>query len=342
MKRTTILLWILILTVMIGMTGCETGGTAGDELNSKEFFAMDTYMTVRGYQADDELLNDASKAVTDLEKLISTTYDASEIAQINEAGTGVVTGEAEELLRSALDLCGEMDGALDISVYPVVKAWGFTTDHYQIPEKDELASLLEKVDYHRINLSEDGTVSLGDGMQIDLGAVAKGYAGDMLAELFTEAGVTSAIFSLGGNVQCLGSKPDGSPWKVAIQDPESEGVIGILPVIGKAVVTSGGYERYFQGDDGEIYWHIMDPATGRPAKNGLISVTIVGDSGIRSDALSTALFVMGPEKAADYWRTHRDFEMVLVTEDHEIQVSRGIADDFSKENGTEYTVSVIE
>lgn len=339
MKRVFTLSLVLILILTL-LTGCQ-GGSA-DELNGKEFFAMDTYMTVRGYEADDELLDSAAKAVTDLEKLISTTYDASEIAQINEAGTGTVTGEAAELLEEALALCGEMQGTLDISIYPIVKVWGFTTKDYRIPSDEEIASLLEKVDCSRIEVKEDGTVTLDDGMEIDLGAVAKGYAGDMLAELFSEAGVTSAIFSLGGNIQCLGSKPDGSPWRVAIQDPESEGVIGILPVTNKAVVTSGGYERYFQGEDGEIYWHIMDPATGRPAKNGLISATAVGDSGIRCDALSTALFVMGPEKAAEFWRARRDFEMVLVTEDHEILVSAGIADDFEPENGIPYSVSVIE
>ena len=346
-KRTTIALLIGIMVFTTLLAGCRSGTdpaeTGGDptELNSKEFFAMDTYMEIRGYGASEELLDEASKAVTDLEKLISTTYDGSEIAQINAAGNGTVTGEAEELLLESLFLCDELQGTLDISIYPVVKAWGFTTGEHRIPEDSEIDALLEKVDYQKVLLNDDGTVELGEGMQIDLGAVAKGYTGDMLAELFTDAGITSALFSLGGNVQCLGSKLGGSPWNVGIQDPESEGILGTVPVINKAVVTSGGYERYFEGPDGEIYWHIMDPATGRPAKNGLISATIVGDSGIRCDALSTALFIMGPDKAADFWRSHKDFEMILVTEDHRILVSEGIAEDFTPESGLDYTVETI-
>ena len=345
MKRKAIVFLIMTMLIMM-LPGCS-GSTApaeGDngDLKSKEFFAMDTYMEIRGYGADDVLLKEAVDSVQGLEKLISTTREDSEIAQINASGSGTVTGEAEELLLEALFLCDDLKGYLDISIYPVVKAWGFTTEEYRIPTEEELSGLLEHVDYEKVLLNDDGTVDLGEGMEIDLGAVAKGYTGDMLSKLFTEAGVDSALFSLGGNVQCLGSKPDGSPWNVAIQDPESEGVIGVLPVINKAVVTSGGYERYFEGPDGEIYWHIMDPATGRPARNGLISATAIGDSGIRCDALSTALFVMGPEKAADYWREHRDFEMVLVTENHRILVSEGIADDFNSQNPRDYTVESIK
>ena len=345
MKRTAIVFLIMTMIMMM-LAGCSnsTAPAEGDseELKSKEFFAMDTYMEVRGYGAEDALLEEAAGSVQGLEKLISTTREDSEIAQINASGTGTVTGEAEELLLEALDLCDDLKGYLDISIYPVVRAWGFTTEDHRIPSEEELDGLLEKVDYEKVLLNDDGTVDLGEGMEIDLGAVAKGYTGDMLSQLFAESGVTSALFSLGGNVQCLGSKPDGSPWNVAIQDPESDGVIGVLPVIDKAVVTSGGYERYFEGPDGEIYWHIMDPTTGRPAKNGLISATAIGDSGIRCDALSTALFVMGPEKASEYWRSHRDFEMVLVTEDHRILVSEGIAGDFTPENDIDYTVESIK
>ena len=346
LKRTTVILLVSIWAAMMLLTGCSTGSSGqGEELNSKEFFAMDTYMEIRGYEADDELLEEGVRTVQNLEKLLSTTRADSEIARINAAGTGTVTWEAEEVLSAALDLCALTEGSLDISIYPVVKAWGFTTEEYRIPADSEISGLLEKVDFRRIDLSENGTVALDEGMEIDLGAVAKGYAGDLLGELFRSRRITSALFSLGGNVQCLGSKPDGSPWKVAIQDPQSEGVIGVLPVIGQAVVTSGGYERYFEGPDGETYWHIMDPATGRPAKNGLISVTIIGESGLRCDALSTALFIMGEEKALSFWREHREhdmFDMVLVTEDNRILITEGIAGDFVPEDGMSYTIEEID
>ena len=164
-------------------------------------------------------------------------------------------------------------------------------------------------------------------MELDLGAVAKGYAGDRIMDLFRSTGMIYSIVELGGNVQALGTKPDGSPWRVAVQAPEG-GYAGALEIVGKAVVTSGGYQRYFE-QDGQIYCHIMDPATGRPVENGLASVTIVADRGIQADALSTALFVMGRERAEAYWRAHQDFDFILLGEDGTAAVTEGLEDSFS-------------
>ena len=160
-----------------------------------------------------------------------------------------------------------------------------------------------------------GEAALPDGYMVDLGAVAKGYLGDKLAEMLKDDGVTSALLDLGGNIRAVGEKPDGSPWRIAVRDPAGEGVIGTLPLRDETAATSGGYERYFVDEDGEIRWHIIDPATGYPAKAGLISVTVIGKDGLRCDGLSTALFVMGREKSVSFWRERRDFEMILVTDD---------------------------
>ena len=196
-----------------------------------------------------------------------------------------------------------------MTVYPLVRAWGFTTGEYRVPEEAELSALLENVGYTRVAL-DGNTLALPVGMELDLGAVAKGYAGDRIMDLFRSTGMIYSIVELGGNVQALGTKPDGSPWRVAVQAPEG-GYAGALEIVGKAVVTSGGYQRYFE-QDGQIYCHIMDPATGRPVENGLASVTIVADRGIQADALSTALFVMGRERAEAYWRAHQDFDFILL------------------------------
>jgi len=170
-------------------------------------------------------------------------------------------------------------------------------------------------------------VTVGEGMQLDLGSVAKGYTGDRVTDLFRNAGVTSAILNLGGNVQTLGAKPDGKPWRVAVNDPLGNGYAGVIEVADKAVITSGGYERYFV-EDGTVYRHIIDPADGYPVDNGLLSVTIIGDEGVLCDAFSTALFVMGADRAAEFWQTSDDFEAILLTEDGEILVTEGIAADF--------------
>jgi thiamine biosynthesis lipoprotein len=177
-------------------------------------------------------------------------------------------------------------------------------------------------------------------MEIDLGSVAKGYTGDRVIELLRENGVTSALLNLGGNVQALGTKPDGSPWRVAVQDPSGDGCLGVLEIDDQAVITSGGYERYFV-EDGVTYWHIIDPADGAPARSGLISVTIVGDSGLLCDGLSTSLFVMGLEDAAQFWRENGGFEAVFVTESGQILITEGLQERFSLLEDTEDPIVVI-
>lgn len=245
-------------------------------------------------------------------------------------------------MQTALEMCERTDGALDVSIYPVLRAWGFTTGSYQVPTQEEIENLLTQVDYRKVTL-ENGTASIAQGMEVDLGSVAKGYTGDQVSQLLREGGVTSALLNLGGNVQLVGGKPDGSDWRVAVQDPESDGYLGVLSLRDKAAITSGGYERYFVGDDGEVYWHIIDPATGAPARSGLISVTVIGDRGVVCDALSTALFVMGLDKAAEYWRRYGDFEAVFVAEDGSVAITSGLQDCFTLADGyTDRPLMVID
>ncbi|MBE6876682.1 MAG: FAD:protein FMN transferase [Ruminococcus sp.] len=164
---------------------------------------------------------------------------------------------------------------------------------------------------------------------MDFGSLAKGYTSDRLMQLFKENGAESAIVNLGGNVQTLGTKPDGSPWSVGIVNPLSPAEnLCIVKIENQAVITSGNYERYFVGDDGKTYWHIIDPKDGYPADNGLISVTVIGESGLLCDALSTALFAEGTEQAVQHYQASDDFEMILVTDDGKILLSEGIQDNF--------------
>lgn len=313
------------LTLLL-LSGC-TSQTVSE--SRKNFFAMDTIMDFTIYGQED-LLDQTESMIQSLEAEMSVTNPASEIAEINENGYGKVTGDTSDLISAALSLCQRTDGALDISVYPIVHAWGFTTSNYQVPDDASIQALLPLVDYTQIDYQQDsGDIHLTDGMEIDLGSVAKGYAGQKAADFLKENGVTSGLLSLGGNIQAIGSKPDGSPWKIGIQDPfQNESPMMVLSVTDKSVVTSGGYERYFQ-QDGKTYWHIMDPSTGYPAENGLVSVTIVGTDGMLCDGLSTSLFVMGLEKAADFWGSSDDFDAVFVTEDQTVYITEGLADSFA-------------
>ena len=327
MRRLSLLCIVLLLL----LTGCSVS-----EPCRRELMAMDTFMTLSVYAqspaAGEALLEEAAGEIRRLEGLLSVTDPGSEIYQVNHGGAVSLSEPVRELLEKALELCRETGGALDVTVYPAVRAWGFTTGEYRVPEEAELSALVERVGYGRVALDGD-RLALPEGVELDLGSVGKGWTGDRLTALFREAGVSSAIMELGGNVQALGTKPDGAPWRVAVQAPGG-GYAGVLEIADKAVVTSGGYQRYFE-QDGETYIHIIDPATGRPARTGLASVTIVADSGLRGDGLSTALFVMGREKAEAFWRRNPEFDFILLGEDGTAAITEGLEECFSLYGGWE-------
>ena len=329
-----------MLSALLFLTGWSA--ESSPEPVQGTFFAMDTVMDFTIY-GESGLIDQSESLIASLESLVSVTDADSELYAINQTGSGTLTGKASSLMEQALEICRRTDGALDLSIYPIVRAWGFTTGSYQVPDEAEIQALLPLVDYRKIQYdAADGDVTLPEGMKIDLGSVAKGYAGQLVAQMLREHGVQSALLNLGGNVQTVGAKPDGSPWQIGIKDPQGEDAMMVLSVEDQAVVTSGGYERYFE-QDGQTYWHIMDPSTGHPADSGLISVTIVGDEGVVCDGLSTALFVMGLEKAADLWAQSGDFEAVFVTASGEVYITEGLRDRFAlTEQYADTPVSVIE
>lgn len=329
-----------MLSALLFLTGCSA--ESSPEPVQGTFFAMDTVMDFTIY-GESGLIDQSESLIASLESLVSVTDADSELYAINQTGSGTLTGKASSLMEQALEICRRTDGALDLSIYPIVRAWGFTTGSYQVPDEAEIQALLPLVDYRKIQYdAADGDVTLPEGMKSDLGSVAKGYAGQLAAQMLREHGVQSALLNLGGNVQTVGAKPDGSPWQIGIKDPQGEDAMMVLSVEDQAVVTSGGYERYFE-QDGQTYWHIMDPSTGHPADSGLISVTIVGDEGVVCDGLSTALFVMGLEKAADLWAQSGDFEAVFVTASGEVYITEGLRDCFAlTEQYADTPVSVIE
>lgn len=329
-----------LLSAAFLLTGCS--GAPAQEPETATFFAMDTAMDFTVY-GDAALLDEAETLIGSLEEQVSVTDEHSDIYAIDHTGSGSLSGNAAELMEQALELCRRTGGALDLSVYPIVRAWGFTTGSYQVPDEETIQALLPLVDYTKIQYDDaTGAIVLPAEMEIDLGSVAKGYAGQLAAQMLREHGVQSALLNLGGNVQTVGAKPDGSPWQIGIKDPQGEDAMMVLSVEDQAVVTSGGYERYFE-QDGQTYWHIMDPSTGHPADSGLLSVTIVGKQGIICDGLSTSLFVMGLEKAADLWAQSCDFEAVFVTASGEVYITEGLQDRFAlTEQYADTPVSVIE
>lgn len=373
---------------------------------SMNVFAMDTYMTLLAYgessDGDEDGTAQAERAVRaaaeeihSLDEMLSTGNPDSEISKLNAAGGGSASDVVIKLIRRSQQLRRETGGLFEIAIYPVMKLWGFPTQDYHVPEKEDLDKALKLADASAITIGQAGTeakdakkavsadtagtaagtaaaetgaagragtaagtkaeasgaavsavpaagaeaaasgaskgsdttVSFGiPGMEIDLGGIAKGYTSSRVMEIFKEQGIKHGLVSLGGNVQALGSKADGKPWRVAIQNPESDlDYLGILDIEGKCVITSGGYERFFI-EDGVRYHHIIDPRTGYPADSGLLSATIISEDGTLADGLSTSLFIMGKEEAEKYWRAHPGtFDYILEDTDGTLYVTKGAA-----------------
>ncbi|MCU6762548.1 Thiamine biosynthesis lipoprotein ApbE precursor [uncultured Roseburia sp.] len=344
-----------VISMCLGAAGCSTStnvlaaqqssenadSTEKDEASgevlsaSRDIFAMDTYMTVEAYGDHcQEAVDQAEEEILRLDQMLSTGSISSEISKLNQDGYGTVSRDTFYLIQRSLELYQETDGAFNIAVYPVMRAWGFTDQNYKVPDETELKKLISDMDLTGVVLDEKTyRVQLAnDEMEIDLGGIAKGYTSSRIMDIFKSCKVESGMVSLGGNVQLYGAKADGSSWRVAIEDPNNlSGYAGILEAKNRAVITSGGYERYFE-QDGKEYHHIIDPKTGYPADNGLKSVTIVSADGTLADGLSTSLFIMGKDRALEFWQAHsEEFDAVLIMEDGSIYITEGIENDFQTE-----------
>lgn len=301
-----------------------------------DVYAMTTTMQLKAYgDRAPEAVQAAAEEIVRLDHLLSVGNPESEIGVINAEGEGQVSADTLAMLKKAVKVHERSGGALDISVYPMMELWGFTTEKYRVPSQEEIDRILPLVDQDLMGIEEKeegALVRLSEGQGIDLGAVAKGFTSERVAQIFKSYGLESGLIYLGGNVQCLGSKPGGADWRIGIQDPgNSAGIVGVLAVSGKAVITSGAYERYFKDQEtGKTYHHILDPATGYPAETGISSVTIVSPDGTLADSLSTACFVMGLDKSVDYWRQYGDdFEMIIMDDDGLIHLTEGLEQNFT-------------
>ena len=337
-------------------TGCaEQREAAQQMLENKKMenrheattFAMDTVMTFTVIHEDgDELIIDAEQEIRRLENLLSVTMDSSDVSKLNAAAGKEaldVHVDTQVLLQTGKTLGEKTNGMFDIAISPIVKAWGFTEEEHHVPTQAELDALLPLINPDDVIL-EKGTAYLQkEGMAVDLGGIAKGYASDKVAALLKEKGVESGIFSLGGNVYGIGRKPNGEKWQVALANPlDANDYCGLISVENQATVTSGGYQRFFE-ENGKKYHHIIDPATGYPAESGLLQVTIISESGTEADVYSTALFVMGLENALEFWQENGGFEAIFVTEAGEVIATEGADACFEFEGrDNDFTYRVVE
>lgn len=339
-KKIYVLLAILYICILF--TGCKEDSEEDLKETSREVFAMDTYMTLKAYGADgEEALDEAIEEIQRLDALWSVGNTESEIAKLNQKKTEKVSKETIQLIQCAKKVSKETEGAFDITIYPFMELWGFPSQNYQVPSEAEIKEILDSnIGMDKVMVDEKNQeITLKDEAQIDLGGIAKGYTSEQVARILKRHDIEHGVISLGGNVQAIGKKIDGSRWKVGIQPPKDDmEMIGTYESCNEAVITSGGYERYFE-EDGKTYHHILDPDTGKPSNQDLISVTAISEDGMLADCLSTTLFVMGKEKAEEYWKSNREkFQMILIDEGEKIYITEGMRDYFS----SDYEYSIIE
>ena len=336
---------LLCVSMLLPLSGC--GET---KMSQSQIFAMDTVMTLTAYGRNREAgLTAAQNIISSMDSMLDPELPTSSTYAINHAqgAAVVVSGQIAEMLSTAKLVYDQSGGALDLSIYPLIKRWGFVDSKYYVPTDEELSAdialkCFDKMVLNSFPSSGAYSVSFPAGAQISFAAVAKGCAAENAVNAMRQAGVESGIVSLGGNVQTLGLKPDGTNWTVAIQDPNNtSSYLGVVSVGQTAVVTSGTYQRYFTDMRGRTYHHIINPASGAPVVNALLSVTIICEDGTMADALSTAMFVLGETRALNYWRTYGGFEMIMVTNDNRVVCTSGLIEQINLSNPS-YTLSFSE
>ena len=300
-----------MLLLLLLLCGCSQDENKA--LNSETRFLLDTACTVSA-DCDDETLSGAFAVCEELEKLLSRTVKGSDVYKLNEAdGFVSVSDDTLRLLEKSVYYGSLTDGKFDITVCPVSELWDFKNQI--VPSRSEIAEALKNVDYHSIEIKEN-TANL-NGKKIDLGGIAKGYITDKVISYFESKGVKKALVNLGGNIGMTGK------FNIGIRKPFTEEILLNMPLENQSAATSGIYERYIE-KDGEIYHHVLDPATGYGVKNELSSVTVIGNNSADCDALSTACLLLGTEKGKAIIENTAGTEAVFISREGDITLTAGL------------------
>lgn len=330
---------------LTGCTGSSGASTTSSEATSttplsRTTYALGTVITISLYDNQSEAILDlAVEKLAKLEDTLSINKTGTLIDEINlSAGKNpvVVDKTTYEVVEKALSYSALTDGAFDITIGPIVKLWNIGFPEARVPSEAEILHTLPLVDYHNVVLNpEDTSIYLTkEGMSLDLGGIGKGYAADEVATLLREQGVNHAIIDLGGNLYTLGNKPGDKPWTIGVQDPFNPRgeIIGTLQTENQSIVTSGIYERYLEDETGNTYHHILNPKTGYPFDNEIAGVTIISDTSIDGDALSTSVFALGLENGLTFIENMNSVEAIFITKDSEVYTSSGLKDNFTLTN----------
>lgn len=353
-----LILCTVLVCPMLLFTGCENITDAdtsitGNEPISISSIKLNTAVQITIYDSQDKALLDDCLALCDKYELVfSRTNEKSELYKLNHrkdtsdkdpnadgqttpypvsgtADTWHISEDLASLLSQGLSITRESDGAFDIAIAPLTSLWDFTAEDPKVPDDAAIQKALPLCSSDGVTIDGQDITLPSDDIQFDVGAIAKGYIADRMKDLLVKKGVKSAIINLGGNVLCIGSKPDGTPFKVGIQKPfaDRNETEAVMDITGKSVVSSGIYERCFK-QNGELYHHILNPKTGYPYDNSLISVTIISDQSVDGDALSTTCFALGLEDGLKF-AEKKGVHAVFITEDYELHYTDGFQDEIN-------------
>ncbi len=330
MKRIAKSALIFMLTAVFAFSAASCGKTSNDSKPyiSDTKFLLDTTCTISLYDKQDKnVLNQAFQLVAHYDKFFSMTTKGGDIYNINHAKGKPVKVEQDtiDVIKKGIEYSEKSGGIFDITIGALSSLWNFDATNPIVPPEDKIKAAVKTIGYKNIIISGDTVTLKNPDTMIDLGAIAKGFIADKVQEFLASKGVHRAIINLGGNVVVIGSKVKNTPWVVGVQQPfmDRNEDIGYLYVSDKSVVTSGIYERYFT-QNGKLYMHILNPATGFPADNNLSSVTIISDESADGDGLSTTCFLLGVEKAEKFIETLKDVEAIFITKDGKVITTPGI------------------
>ena len=353
-----LILCTVLVCPMLLFTGCQntTGTSTATEKEpiSISSIKLNTAIQITIYDSQDKSLLDDCLALCDRYELIfSRTNENSELYKLNHrisdsavsnqtietqttpyqvngtTNTWHISEYLAALLSQGLSITRESDGAFDIAIAPLTSLWDFTAEDPKVPDDAAIQKVLPLCSSDGVTIDGQDITLPSDDIQFDVGAIAKGYIADRLKDFLVKKGVNSAIINLGGNVLCIGSKPDGTPFKVGIQKPfaDRNETEAVMDITGKSVVSSGIYERCFK-QGGKLYHHILNPQTGYPYDNGLISVTIISDQSVNGDALSTTCFALGLKDGLKF-AEKKGVQAVFITEDYELHYTDGFQDEIN-------------
>ena len=313
---------IVISILAIGNIGCVKEDI-NQPISQTEIF-MGTPISITLYDGGNQkILDKVFEKIVEIEDLVSINKENTEITKLNESA-GVEKVKLSEIsydiLKKGIEYSRLSNGSYDITIGPLVKLWSIGLEGVKVPSKDEINEAIGYIDYNNVKINDSTKEAFltKEGMEVDLGSIAKGYAADEVVNILKQEGIRSAIIDLGGNIYALGSKNSDNNWKVGIQDPFSDRgkVIGAVEVFDKTVVTSGIYERFIE-EDGVRYHHILNPKTGYPQENEVISSTIISESSMLADALSTSSYILGCIQGLTLIESEKA-EGIMIREDNQV------------------------